>query len=317
MDRRKFLKFGIAGAASIGLANFIGGQFLKICPVKILGASDYDKDISKDIEKAFIEDGLILKGKKVLLKPNFVELHEGRPINTNPKLLRNIVEACFRQGAAKITIGEAAGHRRDSYFSVLHPSMIEAMPANVELIDLNFSDFSKVKNNGYFTDFEEFFIPNPILDADIVINVPKMKTHHWVGVTLSLKNLFGTLPGTCYGWPKNILHIKGIRKSILDLSMTVPIHYSIIDGIVGMEGDGPIMGTPKGVGAVIMSRFPLAADVTAAEIMGFDPNRVEYLAGASMVHHGFTRKGREFQWEKPEKFATKFQTLKKFDYMKL
>ncbi len=317
MDRRKFLKLGAAGLASIGLAHVIGTQFLKVCPVKILGVPDYDRDFSKDIEKAFVEDGLVLKDKKILLKPNFVELHEGRPINTNPKLLRNIVEACFRQGASKITIGEAAGHRRDSYFSVLHPSMIDAMPGNVDLVDLNFSDFSKVKNLGYFTDFKEFFLPNPILDADVVINVPKMKTHHWVGVTLSLKNLFGTLPGTCYGWPKNILHIKGIRKSILDLSMTVPVHYSIIDGIVGMEGDGPIMGTAKKVGAIIMSRFPLAADATAAEIMGFDPNRVEYLAGASMVHHGFTVKGRDFQWEKPERFATKFQSLKKFDYMKI
>ena len=74
--------------------------------------------------------------------------------------------------------------------------------------------------------------------------MPKMKTHHWAGVTLSLKNCFGCLPGRVYGWPKNALHWVGIDKAILDVAGAVRPGYAIVDGIVAMEGNGPIDGTP-------------------------------------------------------------------------
>ncbi len=111
--------------------------------------------------------------------------------------------------------------------------------------------------------------------------MPKLKTHHWAGVTLSMKNLFGVMPGVYYGWPKNVLHHAGIPESILDITATVRPHLAIIDGIVGMEGDGPIMGTPKTVGAIVMGTNLPAVDATAARLMGIDPRRVSYLAKAS------------------------------------
>jgi uncharacterized protein (DUF362 family) len=230
--------------------------------------------------------------------------------------LLNIVEACKKAGAAKITIAEAAGHRRDSFYSVLNPELREIMPQDVRLFDMNYGDLCTIPNKGRFTQLNKFFISREIMEADVVINVPKLKTHHWVGVTLSMKNLFGTLPGTFYGWPKNLLHTQGIRNSILDLSVSVPVHYVIVDGIVGMEGDGPIMGNARKCGVVMMSRHMLAADVTAAEIMGFNPDKVEYLSVGSLLHSGFQRKGRSFPWEKPEKFKTSFDCLERFSYMK-
>ena len=78
--------------------------------------------------------------------------------------------------------------------------------------------------------------------------MPKLKTHHWAGMTCSMKNLFGTVPGAVYGWPKNVLHVAGIHDSILDLTATVRPHLTIVDAIVGMEGDGPIMGRPRPLG---------------------------------------------------------------------
>ncbi len=68
--------------------------------------------------------------------------------------------------------------------------------------------------------------------------MPKIKTHHWAGVTLSLKNLFGALPGAVYGWPNNTLHWQGIDNSIVELAATIPIHYVIADGVESMEGNG-------------------------------------------------------------------------------
>ena len=108
-----------------------------------------------------------------------------------------------------------------------------------------------------------------------------MKTHHWAGVTLAMKNLFGVMPGVYYGWPKNVLHHAGIAESILDITAAVRPHLAIVDGIIGMEGDGPIMGTPRQAGVLVMGTNLPAVDATAARLMGIDPWRVAYLAAAS------------------------------------
>ena len=78
--------------------------------------------------------------------------------------------------------------------------------------------------------------------------MPKMKTHHWVGVTASMKNMYGVIPGIKYGWPKNVLHFNGIPETVFDINHTIPKTIAIVDGIYCMEGDGPIMGTKKHMG---------------------------------------------------------------------
>ena len=104
--------------------------------------------------------------------------------------------------------------------------------------------------------------------------MPKVKTHHWAGVTLSMKNLFGVVPGIAYGWPKNVLHWKGIDRSILDINAAVPAHFVIADGIVGMEGNGPLHGAPRTLGRIVLADDPVAADFTCARLMGLNPLRV-------------------------------------------
>jgi hypothetical protein len=79
-----------------------------------------------------------------------------------------------------------------------------------------------------------------------------------------MKNLFGLMPGTVYGWPKNVLHMAGIESSILDIVATVRPHLAIVDGIVGMEGDGPILGDPRAAGVLVMGTSFPAVDATAA-----------------------------------------------------
>ena len=88
------------------------------------------------------------------------------------------------------------------------------------------------------------------------------------------------MPGMFYGWPKNVLHQKGIDESIVDINATVKPHFAIVDGIVGMEGDGPIMGTPKNAGVLVIGRNPLSVDATCCRIMGINPSKVRYLSKA-------------------------------------
>ena len=107
--------------------------------------------------------------------------------------------------------------------------------------------------------------------------MPKLKTHHWAGLTASMKNFFGVVPGAVYGWPKNILHVHGIDSSILDLNATIRPHFAIVDAVTAMEGDGPIMGRARHVGCVAMGSDLVAVDSTVARMIGLDPRKLRYL----------------------------------------
>src|ERR1041384_8413297 len=104
--------------------------------------------------------------------------------------------------------------------------------------------------------------------------MPTVKTHHWAGVTLSMKNMFGVVPGTKYGWPKNVRHWKGIHRSILDICATVPIHFVIADGVIAMEGNGPLHGTHRHLGKIVLANDPVAADFVCARLMGLNPSLI-------------------------------------------
>jgi uncharacterized protein (DUF362 family) len=122
-----------------------------------------------------------------------------------------------------------------------------------------------------------------VLGADLLISLPKLKTHHWAGVTLSMKNMFGIVPGSHYGWPKNILHWAGIKESILDINATLTSlrRFAIVDGIVGMEGNGPIQGEAREVGAIVFGADPVAVDATCCRLMRIDPARIDYITEAA------------------------------------
>ena len=96
-----------------------------------------------------------------------------------------------------------------------------------------------------------------------------------------MKNMFGVVPGARYGWPKNLLHWKGIQESILDLCATVPIRFVIADGIVAMEGNGPLNGSARSLGKIVLADDPVAADATCARLMGFRPDSIAHIREGS------------------------------------
>src|SRR5439155_1305888 len=141
--------------------------------------------------------------------------------------------------------------------------------------------------------------------------------HHWAGATLSMKNFFGLVPGSVYGWPKNELHQIGISQSILELNRIFRRSFAIVDGIMGMEGNGPIQGTPKPAGVMVMGSDLPAVDATCCRIMGIDPSRVEYLQRAS-DRLGITDAARIDQRGEPiASVRTDFQLIKEYKHLRL
>ena len=222
-------------------------------------------------------------GKSVLLKPNLVEPTRVAPqVNTHPAVVRAVAEVFRSWGAREVFVAEGQGHCRDSDLileqSALGPMLDEE---RIEFVDLNHDDVYTVQNRLRLTGLPSLLLPVTLRRADLIVSLPKLKTHHWTGVTCSMKNLFGVMPGICYGWPKNVLHREGIHASILDINRVVGPHLAIVDGIIGMEGDGPIMGSPRAAGVLVMGTNLPAVDATCARLMGIDPRRVAYLAAAS------------------------------------
>ena len=156
----------------------------------------------------------------------------------------------------------------------------------IAFIDLNQDDVADVPLRSRFTGLDSLALPVELLQSDFIVSMPKLKTHHWAGITASMKNLFGTVPGAVYGWPKNILHRHGIDNSIVDLNATIRPHFAIVDAVVAMEGDGPIMGRPRQLGCVIMGSDLVAVDATSARMIGLDPTQLPYLreAGRFLGH---------------------------------
>jgi uncharacterized protein (DUF362 family) len=139
---------------------------------------------------------------------------------------------------------------------------------------LKLSSVVKMPSEGKASKFEVFYFPEEILKADIVVSMAKMKTHHWASVTLSMKNLFGVMPGIVYGWPKNVLHWAGIDQCVYDITATLKPHLAIVDGISRMEGDGPIMEDPIGSGVIVIGRNLPAVDATSARVIGVNPHKI-------------------------------------------
>ena len=290
LSRREML--GVGGAVLLGGGIAAGLRFAgtdeggQRADVFIGKAPSYDYDLT-----AIIRDGLLtlgigrdqIRGKRILLKPNLVETASGHAhINTHPAVVVAAAEVFRRFDAADVFVAEGQGHRRDSILVLDESGMGRALAeAKLRFVDLNHDDVESVAKPTNWTNLETLYLPKTVLAADWVVSMPKMKTHHWAGVTCSMKNFFGVMPGIVYGWPKNVLHYAGIPESILDINAAVRPAFSIVDGIVGMEGDGPIMGTPKHVGAIVMGSNLPAVDATCVRLMSLNPYGVPYLQKAS------------------------------------
>jgi uncharacterized protein (DUF362 family) len=284
LDRRTFLTASlglVAGASTTALLNRPKHQVTRRQPrsrVAILKAESYSHDLHSTLHSGLELFRLDVRGKTVLLKPNLVDYIPGNHINTHPLVVAAAVQCFRRLGASNVLVGEGPGHQRDTELVLLESGFSEELrQRKVPFVDLNRDELVMRPLLATYTGMKRLWLPRTVLEADFVVSMPKVKTHHWSGVTLSMKNMFGVVPGAKYGWPKNILHWKGIQESILDVCATVPVHFVIADAIVAMEGNGPLNGLPRPLNRIVLADDPVAADATCARLMGLDPTRITHI----------------------------------------
>lgn len=222
---------------------------------------------------------LVRPGQKVLLKPNvMMPKPYGFAANTHPEFVRAVVDV-FKGAGAEVWVGESsAGSQAGLTLTkrALNASGLDkvAEETGVRLINFDLDGVVTAKLNNRFA--ESVPIARAVRDADLVVSLPKLKTHTYANIiTGAVKNLYGCVPGQI----KAEFHRRAPRPMefftiIRDIFGSIRPGLAIFDAVEGMEGNGPSGGRPRAVGLVIASVDPIAADAVAAEVIGVPSLRV-------------------------------------------
>jgi len=277
---------------------------LKKCP-------DYDpeKTYQSVVESIELLGGIssfIKKGEKVLLKPNLLSAKPvERAVTTHPAIIEAVIRIVKDAGALPF-IGDSPGI--GSAGQVAARSGIKGVADRYGIEIVNLSEGIRVENSKGKV-FKRFDISKAAFEADAIINIPKLKTHAMMTMTLGVKNMFGCVPGKRkVSWHFEAGHDKkAFAKMLVELYQLLSPRLTIIDGIIGMEGDGPGSGIPRKMGLIAASADAVAMDVIIGRMAGLDfdglptteaaielgigetdPERIEVLGdAASMIFKDF------------------------------
>lgn len=240
--------------------------------VAITRCCSYSRDAVSEAVRTAVDllggiETFVKKGDKVLIKPNLLSGNPpGEAVTTHPEIIRAVVELVKKAGGIP-GVGDSPGI--GSLGKVALKAGVKRIldEMNVPLVDFN--DMVTADNRaGYI--FKRFEVARAVMEADIIINLPKIKTHGQMLLTLAVKNNFGCIGGT----KKAQWHLMaGVDRllfahMLLDLYLLINPELTVVDGIVGMEGDGPSSGVPREIGIILSGTDCVAADVVLSEILG-------------------------------------------------
>ena len=215
---------------------------------------------------------LIPRGSRVLIKPNLTaeeNLWE-KGILTGPIFMQALVEEVQKAGPAEVIIAEAIAIGLNSKKAFAANGYEEvARATGARLLDLYDGEFEEIKTPAGGL-LKSVRVSREVLRADFFINAPVLKTHFASTLTAAMKNLKGT---TTYDEKKRF-HYLGLNKAFTELNAVLKPHLNVLDGLIAMEGDGPIAGTPVGLNLLMAGTDTVAVDTIAARIMGIDPTEV-------------------------------------------
>jgi uncharacterized protein (DUF362 family) len=233
---------------------------------------------------------IISPRSRVLIKPNLgVPLPARMGVTTEPKIVVALIEMAREAGAKEVVVGESSvvGFDAAAVFDALNVrSIFEKAGARVVSLDQDDVIEVPIPKGDVLRKLK---VCRRAYESDVIISVPKMKTHFQTGVTLGLKNMKGTIPDES----KRILHrigipVKkreafGLDHAIVDLNTVLSPDLTVIDAIVSLEGfvPGPrLVGNPVPMNTVIAGFDPLAVDAVGCRVMGLDPVNIRHLRRA-------------------------------------
>ena len=243
------------------------------------------ENVRQAVDQAFEIFPLKLQGKRILIKPNVLRSSEAKEaIVTNPAVLRAVVEKVETMNPASIVVGDNPG--------LFNYGANEECFRITGLMDAAKGYYRNIGNDSQKVDFNPEFMPmvsvsQAVMDADIVISLPKFKTHGLTVITGAIKNSYGILPGA----QKATLHrLAGsperFREMIVDVfRLRVPDLF-IMDAVVGMEGNGPASPDLRDIGLILASDNAVAMDAVVATMMGCEPGLLRFLQKAKEMGLG-------------------------------
>ncbi len=243
--------------------------------VAVLSSPEYARcreKISEGLD--LIEFNETLQGKKVLLKVNLLSARlPDSCVTTNPALVRAVAEVFLRKGAI-VSIGDSPASVRVEVAAYAAGITEVCEDLGVPLVDFD-DPVPVVLEQGTYRSFE---IARPVLETDLLVNLPKLKTHSLTQVTFGVKNLFGCVPGVKkQGWHFRVRNMKEFSAMLLDLAGYLRPSLTIIDGVEGMDGNGPSNGRIIRPGIIGISRDVFALDDAVAELFGVIHSKVPIL----------------------------------------
>jgi uncharacterized protein (DUF362 family) len=225
----------------------------------------------------------------VLVKPAiaFPEVPESGMV-THP-WLAGLVAKAFRDCGLEVCLGESGGcgtgNNTQKHFKVNGLSTV-ARELGIPLRDFKKEETVEVKVPGGVV-VNNYFIAKAVMEADFLVSVPVIKTHCQATLTLSMKNMKGSLPSDEL---KSRMHVLDMNSHLVDLNTIIKPHLAIVDGIVGLMGYGPGRpGIPMNLGLLLGGSEALAVDATCARICGYEPHEIEHLRLAEERGLGITR----------------------------
>lgn len=258
----------------------------------IYHVKEYNEELIYPAVCRFMEDLEIAKDLrpdlKVVIKPNLVMAKSPQfPATTHPLVIKAVVRWLREQGLEDITLAESSGGLYNAEYmkNVYNVCGMKQLEPDLKL-NMDFSARTVNCSEGFSN--HSFHLITPICEADLIINICKLKTHAMTGYSGGIKNLFGTIPGLekpqmHYRWPD----IEDFSRMLVELAQTVDPQLTIIDAIDAMEGNGPTGGTSHPLHMLLASRDMYTQDYFAAGLMGLDPMNIVMIRQA--VEKGLAR----------------------------
>jgi uncharacterized protein (DUF362 family)/NAD-dependent dihydropyrimidine dehydrogenase PreA subunit len=253
-------------------------------PVSIVKTKD-PKDVRKAIDLLGGIDKFVKRGDSVLVKPNICA---GKPTETgtvtSPELVAEVCRLVAECGGLPF-VAESPIYPYKSAFAFPKAGYDKFEErTGFRLVDLDSAPQVEIKVPKALV-LKNEVLAKPALEADVIINVAKMKSHLQTIVSLGLKNIKGFVPRR----NKHIVHMSGLDSGIVDLNRVIKPGLTIIEGIIAMEGTlAPTNGTPREVGLIFAGTNPVETDATCARVMGVEPLQIPHIALAEKEGIGMT-----------------------------